>query len=50
MDLLDFISIKNQKFYTNLKHSENEQTEEDIEEDIDDIITISDDEIEVNPK
>lgn len=41
VDLLDFISLKYHKFYTNQRH-ENEQTDEDFEAP-DDLIVISDD-------
>lgn len=42
IELLDFISLQHHKFYTNLKHSENDQLDDDIEPS-DETIVISDD-------
>lgn len=43
LELLDFIPIQHHKFYANLKHSENDEPDEDIEQ-FADLIVVSDDE------
>lgn len=43
LELLNFISIQNHKFYTNLKHSDNERPDEEDIDSINEIIVVSDD-------
>lgn len=43
LELLNFISTQNHKFYTNLKHSDNEGPDEEDIDSINEIIVVSDD-------